>query len=108
MAAGAAARGKSFLSAGDGAVKQAAVNRLTADDGGGAEDVVRARAAADLGGGPREAGEDLAEGVRAGEVLHELVGDVAAVEVGEDEDVGLAGDGAGDALGAGDEGIERG
>lgn len=67
-----------------------------------------AGAAGDLGGGLGEAGEDLAEGVGAGEQLDEFEGDVAAVKVGEDEHVGATGDGAIDLFGASDDGVEGG
>ena len=52
-----------------GAEEQPPVDGLTADDGGGPEDVVCAGTATDLGGGLSQAGKDLAVGVRSGDML---------------------------------------
>lgn len=89
-------------------MEQAPVDGLDADDGGGAEDIVRAGTAGYLGGGLAQSGEDLAEGVGAGEKLHEFEGDVARIEIGENEDVGASADGALHALDAGDGEVEGG
>ena len=65
-------------------------DRLHADDGGDAENVVRVGAAGDIGGGPVQAEQDLAVGVGPGDMLDQFAGDVAGVQIGEDEDVGPA------------------
>ena len=67
---------------------------LAHGDGGDADDVVGLAAAREVVDGARQALEDRAEGGRAGEAFDEFVGDVARLEVGEDEDVGGAAEGA--------------
>ena len=65
-------------------IELAIFDRLQAEDRRHAEDVVLGRAARHVGARLGEAEQDLAVGFRAGEVLHELGADVAAVEVGKD------------------------
>src|SRR6185437_5793811 len=67
------------------------LNGLDADDGGDAEDVVRIGTARNIRRGAIEAEEDLAVGVGAGDVLDQFAGDVAGVEVREDQHVGVTG-----------------
>jgi hypothetical protein len=75
-------------------VELAVVDGLESDDGGDANDFFDGCATGKVGGGFVEAEEELAVGVGFGEAVDEFEGDVAGVEVGEDEDVGAAGDGA--------------
>ncbi len=84
------------------------VEGLGADDGGDAEDIVGAGAPGHVGGGAVEAEEDLAVGIGAGDVLDELAADVGGVEVGENKDIGAAGDFAFGEFAAGDFGDDRG
>src|SRR5689334_11762002 len=72
-------------------VKLPVLNRLDADDGGDAEDVVRIGTARNIRRGAVEAEEDLAVGVGPGDVLDQFAGDVAGVEVREDQHVGVTG-----------------
>ncbi len=74
-----------------------ALTRLAAlreHDGRGRDDVLDARAAREIAHRSRESLQDRADGGRAAEVLGQLVGDVAGVEVREDEHVRAPGDGA--------------
>src|ERR1039457_4508307 len=73
-------------------IKLVVVNGLHADNRGDAENVVRVRAARDVRGRPVEAEPNLAVGVRARNVADKLAGYVAGIKVGENQDVGMAGD----------------
>lgn len=73
---------------------------MESDDGGDRCDGVGIGPTGNIGGGFREAGDDLAVGAGP-EDAGEASDDVAAVEVGEYEDIGATGDGAGEIFGAG-------
>lgn len=88
--------------------KEAFIDGLDSTDHGGAEDVVGTGTSADFGGGFTEAGDDLPEGVSSSDVLHEFKSDVAAVEVGKNQDVSSSGDGRIDIFISRDVGIESG
>lgn len=57
------------------------------------EDIPRGAAAGEVGDGIIEALEDGAGGVETTELLESFVEDVASIKIGNDEDIGLAGDG---------------
>src|ERR1019366_4414177 len=84
------------------------VDGLDANNGGDAEDVVGVGAAREVGGGAVQAKQDVAVGVGVGEMTHHFAGDVAGVEVGEDEDVGVAAQLAVGQFAGGNLGDERG
>ncbi len=75
------------------------------DEGGGV-DVVGGAAAGEVVEGFGEALEEGAVGGGAAEAFDEFVADVAAVEVGEDEGVGVSGDGRAGGFAGGDGGDE--
>ena len=65
--------------------------RLVAGHDDGVDDVFYSGSAAEVVDGSCQALEDRAYGAGAGETLYELIGDVARLERGEDEGVGVAG-----------------
>ena len=76
-------------------------------DNGHRIDLLRVAAAGEVVDGGVQAEQDGAVGVEVAETLGDLVADVARVDVGEDESVGVAADGVGDMLGLGDDGGDR-
>src|SRR5437762_5639748 len=72
-------------------IQLAVLDGLDADDGGDAENVVRIGATRNIGGRSVEAQKYLAVGIGARDVLHEFAGDVARIEVGENQHVGTTG-----------------
>lgn len=64
---------------------------LNAGDGDDADDVFSGAAAGEVVYGSGNALEDRSVGLGLAEALHELVADVRSVEIGEDQDVRLAG-----------------
>ena len=69
---------------------------------------MRAGPAGNIGGGAVEAEQNVPVGVGAANQPHQLAGDVAGVEVGEDQDVGVAAQLAAGQLSGGDFGNQRG
>ncbi len=82
--------------------------RLHGGDGDGVNDVLGLAAARKVVGGLVQALQDRADGGRAGEAFGQLVGDVAGLQVWEDEDVGAARDRGAGRLRLADRGDERG
>ena len=76
-------------------------------DNGHRIDLLRVAAAGEVVDGGVQAEQDGAVGVEVAETLGDLVADVARVDVGEDESVGVAADAVGDMLGLGDDGGDR-
>lgn len=74
-------------------IKIVIIDGLDADDGGDAENIVSARTAGNVSSGAIESKKDLAVGIRARYVPDQFAGDVAGVEVREDENIGFSGDG---------------
>lgn len=89
-------------------VETAVLDGLEAYGGGDAEDFVVGGTARKVGAGFGDAEEELAVCFGAGEVFDEFAGDVGAVEVGEDEDVGFSGDEGVAAFDAGEVGDDGG
>jgi hypothetical protein len=88
-------RGGAFLSRkllSGARVKGMVFHSLDAEDGGDAEDFMGVGAAGNIGGGAVQAKQDLAVSIGPGDVPHEFAGDVARIEIGENQDVGVADD----------------
>lgn len=73
------------------AVEEVAFDSLGGDDNGGAEDVDGVSSAADFGAWLDQAGDDLPVAAGAGDDLNHFGNDIAAVEVGEHQDIGFSG-----------------
>src|SRR5207247_3574960 len=73
-------------------IKLAVCNGLDADDGGHAEDVVRAGAAGNVRRWAVQTEENLPVRVGTRHVLNQFAGDVSRIEVGKDHHVGVSGD----------------
>src|SRR5581483_11804706 len=89
-------------------IEQAVFDCLQPDDRRHAEDVVRGRTAGNVRGRAVEAEQNLPVGIGAGDVLDQFAGDVAGVQVGENEHRRAAGDLAIGQFARGDLGDERG
>ena len=89
-------------------ISAAALQRLADGDADVAEDVFGGATAGEVVDGFGHALDDGAEGGGAAEALDQFVADVAGLEVGEDEDVGVALDGAAGVLLQGDGGDDGG
>lgn len=74
----------------------------------GEDDIIKGAAAREVRNGEVEALEDGAGDMEAGDVLKGFVEDVAGIEVGDDEDIGVAGDGGVGEFLLGDGGIDGG
>ena len=81
--------------------------RQSGGDNGHRIDLLRVAAAGEVVDGGVQAEQDGAVGVEVAETLGDLVADIARVDVGEDESVGVAADAVGDMLGLGDDGGDR-
>jgi hypothetical protein len=77
-----------------GRVKRVGILRVHDRDGGDIHDIVDLRAALQHMHGARQAHQDGADGLGPGDPDEQLVGDVAGFQVGEDQDVGAALQGA--------------
>src|SRR5262249_18125645 len=73
-------------------VKHVIIHGLHANDGCDAQHVVSVGAARDISRRPVQAQQDLAVGIGAGDVADQAAGNVAGVEVGEDQYIGGARD----------------
>ena len=67
------------------------IGGLHPDDRRDTQNIMRARAAGDIGGGPVQAEQNLAVRIRAADETDEFAGDIAGVQIGKNQDVRAAG-----------------